>query len=207
MPNSILSLIQQGEHQTQDFKFRIDDQKKIARTLSAFANTDGGRLLIGVKDNGKITGINPEEEFHMIEGAAQLYCKPPLTFESKVWQENFRMILEILIPKNEEKNTFALDENGKWKIYIRKEDHTLLANKILLNVWTLQKKGIPKPQEFGNEELEFIKLFSEINTTLSKLYKSSKLKKGNVDQLLSLFVYWGIVNMDINEDGTFYRLA
>ena len=45
----IEELISQGEHQQQDFKFEVSDSKKIARTLSAFANTDGGRLLIGVK--------------------------------------------------------------------------------------------------------------------------------------------------------------
>ena len=48
----IEALIEQGEHQQLDFKFEVSDSKKIARTLSAFANTDGGRLLIGVKDNG-----------------------------------------------------------------------------------------------------------------------------------------------------------
>lgn len=45
-----------------DFKFEISDSKKIARSLVAFANTDGGRLLIGVKDNGVISGIRSEEE-------------------------------------------------------------------------------------------------------------------------------------------------
>ena len=48
----IEKLIKRGEHQTQDFKFEVSDSKKIARTLSAFSNTNGGRLLIGVKDNG-----------------------------------------------------------------------------------------------------------------------------------------------------------
>ena len=43
----IEELISQGEHQQLDFKFEVSDSKKIARTLSAFANTDGGRLLIG----------------------------------------------------------------------------------------------------------------------------------------------------------------
>ena len=50
----IHALIAEGEHQQQDFKFEISDARKIAKTLSAFSNTDGGRLLIGVKDNGKI---------------------------------------------------------------------------------------------------------------------------------------------------------
>ncbi|PTM02731.1 MAG: ATP-binding protein, partial [Bacteroidetes bacterium] len=72
--NELYRLIREGEHQQLDFKFRIDSSTKIARTLSSLANCDGGRLLIGVKDNGKITGINPEEEYFMIEGAAELYC-------------------------------------------------------------------------------------------------------------------------------------
>lgn len=39
----IEALIEQGEHQQLDFKFEVSDSKKIARTLSAFANTDGVR--------------------------------------------------------------------------------------------------------------------------------------------------------------------
>ena len=38
----ILRMIDEGEHQHQDFKLRIDDPQKIAKTLSAFANTEGG---------------------------------------------------------------------------------------------------------------------------------------------------------------------
>jgi len=41
----IENLISQGEHQQLDFKFEITDSKKIAKTLVAFANIDGGRLL------------------------------------------------------------------------------------------------------------------------------------------------------------------
>ena len=66
----IHSLIAEGEHQQQDFKFEISDARKIAKSLSAFANTEGGRLLIGVKDNGKIAGIRSDEEKYMMEAAA-----------------------------------------------------------------------------------------------------------------------------------------
>ena len=72
----IYKLIEEGEHQQQDFKFEISDARKIAKSLSAFSNTDGGRLLIGVKDNGKIAGVRSEEEIYMIEAAAKLYCQP-----------------------------------------------------------------------------------------------------------------------------------
>ena len=58
----IQQLISEGEHEHQDFKYQISDAKKIARSISAFANNSGGRLLIGVKDNGKIAGVSSAEE-------------------------------------------------------------------------------------------------------------------------------------------------
>ena len=205
--NSIKAKIALGENQTQDFKFRIDDQKKIARTLVAFANTDGGSLLIGVKDNGKITGINPEEEFHMIEGAATLFCKPAVAFETKVWQEDFRLVLEVIVPVNPLRNHTAKDDEDKWKVYIRREDNTVLANKILIQVWNFQRKGIQKPQELSDEAIQVLKeLEKQPDLTLSKLYRLVNLPKNRVDYWLALFVYWENVDMLISPDQTTYRI-
>ncbi|MGK0279597.1 MAG: putative HTH transcriptional regulator, partial [Litorivivens sp.] len=81
----IEKLITEGEHQQQDFKMRVEDAKKIAKTLVAFANTDGGRLLIGVKDNGSICGVRVDEELHVMEGAAQMECDPPITIQHQIW--------------------------------------------------------------------------------------------------------------------------
>lgn len=205
---SIKEYIKQGEHQKQDFKFRIDDQKKIARTLVAFANTDGGRLLIGVKDNGKIAGINPEEEFHMVSGAATVYCNPPVVFESRVWQEDMRLVLEISVEANPLRNHKAQDDEGLWRTYIRREDHTLLANKIVLKIWNFERKGIPRPQQFGSEESLVLSAFqSNEKLTLSKLYRMVTLPKQQIDQLVAVLVYWGVLLMQMNEEGCFYRLA
>ena len=40
----LLKLIEQGEHEQQDFKYKVMDAAKLAKSVSAFANTDGGRL-------------------------------------------------------------------------------------------------------------------------------------------------------------------
>ena len=69
-------LIEEGEHEHQDFKFAISDARKIARSVSAFANNDGGSLLIGVKDNGVIAGVRNDEDIYVVEQAAQMYCEP-----------------------------------------------------------------------------------------------------------------------------------
>ena len=72
---NLLREIAQGEGQCLEFKFRVDSQRKIAKTLVAFANSDGGRMLIGVKDNGVVAGARGEEELHMIQGAADLHTR------------------------------------------------------------------------------------------------------------------------------------
>ena len=64
------SLISQGEHQQQDFKYRVSDALKLAKSVSAFANTEGGRLLIGVRDDGNMSGVRDEEEIYMMLQAA-----------------------------------------------------------------------------------------------------------------------------------------
>ncbi len=141
MSTFLHKLIEQGEHQQQDFKFCINDSKKIAKSLVAFANTKGGRLLIGVKDNGKIAGIKSDEEFYMVESAAKIYSKPAIIFLTKQWHVDGKTVLEIQIEPSNEKPHFAKDENGKWLAYIRSADENLLAHKIQIEFWKKQNSS------------------------------------------------------------------
>lgn len=149
----IESLISQGEHQQLDFKFEVNDSKKIARTLSAFANTDGGRLLIGVKDNGVIAGIRSEEEYYMMEAASQMYTRPVVPFEAKRWDLQGKTILEVYIAPSREKPHLAPDKDDVYKAYIRVADENILANEVLMLSWQKKHKAegtllkISKPVE------------------------------------------------------------
>lgn len=196
--------IAQGEGSRLDFKFRIDDQRKIARTLVAFANSYGGSLLIGVKDNGKVAGVNPEEEFHMIQGAADIFTKPEVKFESKTWQEGHHFVLEILVEKSETKHK-AFDDEGKLKSYVRVDDQTLLGNKIIEKIWRLEKFGVNRPESFDEDTLGLIQSIRELQpVTISKLYRSIQISKNQVDGIVSVLVFWNVISMKMNESGTFY---
>jgi len=60
-PDGLRRLIQQGESQTVEFKSRVPAPETIARSLVAFANSDGGILLLGVGDDGHIFGLTDEQ--------------------------------------------------------------------------------------------------------------------------------------------------
>lgn len=139
--NILLERIKKGEGLYLDFKHSINDSKKIARSLCAFANTKGGSLLIGVRDNGSIKGVISEEEYFMVETAAHIYCKPELIFDHKLWMINGKKILEIIIKEGVEKPYYAPDEKGELKAYLRYEDQNILSNRIIREVWKIEKKG------------------------------------------------------------------
>jgi predicted HTH transcriptional regulator len=141
MNSYITKLIRQGEHQQQDFKYCISDSKKIARSLVAFANTDGGRLLIGVKDNGRIAGVRTDEEYYMVESAAKMYSKPPVRFTTRQHTVEGKTVLEVIVESSGEKPHYARDEDGKWWAYFRKDDENRLANKVMIEVWKRQKSS------------------------------------------------------------------
>lgn len=198
--------ISYGEGQQLDFKFRIDDQKKIARTLAAFANTEGGSLLIGVKDSGKISGCNPEEEFYMVEGAATVYCNPPILFESKVWQEDHHLVMEIIIEKSEEKHK-AQDEEGQWKLYHRIDDHTLLANKIVFLLWRYAKEGKDRPETFTPELTDLLRIIAEHEpVSISRLFRLSTLPKRTINEHVATLLHWGVLDREVSDSGVKYRL-
>ena len=133
----IEALIEQGEHQQLDFKFEVSDSKKIARTLSAFANTDGGRLLIGVKDNGNISGVRSEEEYYMIEAASKMYTRPEVPFEATRWEINGKTVLEVYIAPSEEKPHLAPDKEDKYK---EQTKNICKRRKVLMLSWEKKHK-------------------------------------------------------------------
>ena len=124
----IQSLIAQGEHEHQDFKYQISDARKIARSISAFANHGGGHLLIGVKDNGAIAGVSSDEEMYMIDQAAQMYCQPPQPVQFTLYRVEGKSVLKVDIAETDAKPVKAPDEHGHWKAYYRVADENVLAS-------------------------------------------------------------------------------
>ena len=136
-------LLEQGEHLHQDFKYFLSDTRKISRSLAAFANTEGGRLLIGVKDNGKVVGLkNRDEERYVIEAAAGVFCKPAVVYTEQFWDYYGKTVLEIDIPKSCEAPHTAPDESGRATVYIRVADENKCATKLEEEYLRMKHSGL-----------------------------------------------------------------
>ncbi|MEZ4686707.1 MAG: ATP-binding protein [Bacteroidia bacterium] len=74
-------LVSEGEHQQLEFKRKANHPERIVRELVAFANTDGGILLIGVDDDGGIYGTKRQEgDLHALEQAIEQLYDPKFRF-------------------------------------------------------------------------------------------------------------------------------
>jgi len=203
----IKKLIADGEHQMLDFKFEISDSRKIARTMSAFANTDGGRLLIGVKDNGAIAGVRSEEEYYMAEGAARMHCRPEVPIRVKEWKVDGRNILEIIIRPGQEYPYLAEDNSGKWIAYVRQGDQNFVANTVLLKVWRRQREPAGTIIRYRDEEkilMEYLDRHSRIG--MGKFQRIAGIGRQKAEAILVNFIMLGFLRMRYEGEQVYYYI-
>ncbi len=207
MSNYIRKLIETGENQQLDFKFEINDSRKIARTLVAFSNTNGGTILIGVKDNGKIAGIRTDEEFYMIEAAAHLYCRPPVEFKAQQWEIDKRIVLEVSVPRSKTIPHLARTEENKWLAYIRKKDENLLANSVMMKVWKRKNRMYGTFLTYSENEKWILNCLSnQPHITLSGFCRATGLTKNKAEIILVNLIMMGVIEIDFDESNFIYKL-
>ena len=205
----IQNLIEEGEHQLLDFKFEISDSRRIARSLAAFANTDGGRLLVGVKDNGAIAGVRSDEEIHMIEAAAEMYCQPKVSYTTEEWEINGKTVLEVIIPKDDKEKHKAPDNQGNYKIFVRVKDENIVADPILLKVWKKQRSKRVTMITFTEPEMTLLHYLSEHpSITLEEFMALTPIiNKKRAENILIDFILIGTIKMKITSHGTYFELS
>lgn len=208
MPNALLRrLIAKGESQTLDFKYYISSAAKISKSLVAFANTDGGSLLIGVKDNGSIVGISSEEEIYMIELAAEQYCKPPVKVETLEWSDDGRVVLEVKVEPASVIH-YSKDENGKWLAFFRKNDENILADPIMIEVRRNKLKNRNARIQFGAAEtalLAYLKTNKSI--THKEFVKIGKVPPYVAKRILVNMIGAGVLEIIHTAKGVVFSLS
>ena len=205
----IQNLIAEGEHEHQDFKYQISDAKKIARSISAFANNSGGRLLVGVKDNGRIAGVSSDEEIYMLEQAAQLFCNPPQTVICTPYKVEGRIVVKADIPESNVKPVKAPDENGKWRTYYRIADENIEAS--MLHVRILQQQSSSQnvaPMVYTENEHTLMDYLSNHGgITLDGYMKLTHISHGVAEQSAANLCRMGVLTLTYHDGKCLMVLA
>lgn len=208
-PYHIRQLIFEGEEVSLDFKKTITSCSKIAKTLVAFANNKGGRLLIGVADNGDIKGVRSEdEEKYMLTKAAHFYCRPAIEpyFEEVYIDDKIVLVAEIR--ESDTKPHYALGEDNKWWVYIRVKDKSLLASKIVVDVLKGGAKEDGVFIEYSGKEKALLEYLDNNERITAREYsKMLNLPRRRAQRILVNLVLSGIIRLHTTEKEEFYTAS
>ena len=206
---NIKKTIFEGEGVTLDFKKTITSCEKIARTMVSFANNKGGRLLIGVADDGTIKGVKSEdEERYMITRAAQLYARPAL---EPIFEEIYvddKLVLVVEIEESNTKPHYSLAEDGKWWVYVRVKDKSVLASKIVVDVLKRSTNDNGVLIEYSSKEKALLEYLEKMQRISIKEYcELLKLSRRNAQRILVNMVLSGVIRIHTTEKEEYYTAA
>ncbi|MCX2483606.1 helix-turn-helix domain-containing protein [Pedobacter sp. MR2016-24] len=205
---NIRKLILQGEGTTLDFKKTISNNEKIAKSLVAFANNRGGRLLIGVADDGSIKGVkSEEEEKYMIIKSAHQFCKPAIEPEFEEVYVDSKLVLVATIAQSDTKPHYALDENKKWWAYFRVKDKSILASKIIVDVLKKDNTHTGQLITYSDHEKKLMQFLAEEGRiTLKQFCKLTRCSHKQAQKILVSLILAGLLRPNLSEKEEYFSL-
>ena len=125
MLERIRNLLQQGEGLKVEFKEATNSvPNTVYETVCSFLNTKGGDILLGVRDDKVVTGVDVKHIFSMQQNFSAAVnnnqlINPPFCLQLNQYEINDNVILHVFVPESSQVHRY------KNNIYIRKHDSDL----------------------------------------------------------------------------------
>lgn len=201
-------LAAKGEGQRIEFKKKATFPEKIVRELIAFANTSGGDLLIGVDDDGTVSGQRfIEEEIFVMEKAIKELIFPRLDYELfslKLNEKKGVAVFKVPISPN---RPHYLKEKDRKQAFIRVADRSVKASR---EVWEILRRG-KNPRDmvftYGRKEEILMKALGESEKiTLKEFAKLANLPKFLASKTLVRLVLANVLQIHPQESEDYFTL-
>ncbi|MER3524016.1 MAG: ATP-binding protein [Ignavibacteria bacterium] len=213
----VLHLIEEGEGFEVEFKRKVSTPEKIAKTLSAMANTKGGYILFGVDDDGSIVGIESEKsEVELIEQAGSEYCIPAIHPIIDIVPFDGTDVVVAYVPESDDKpHLFNGSVNGDaqggedTRVYIRVNDKTVMASKEVVKILRSERPDAkPIKIEIGENEKRLFRYLEEHERiTVAEFARLVNISERRASRILVLLVRAGVVRIHTMEKRDYYTLA
>lgn len=200
------SLIREGEHQQQDFKYRVSDALKLAKSVSAFANTDGGRLLIGVRDDGNMSGVRDQEEIYMMHQAAYRYCRPEASIKFDTYHVDGRTIVIATVPPSDKRPIYVVSDVEKPKAYIRIADENIVASPVHLAIWRESQNLQGTMLTYTDSVRKILEVLQDQELPLNLIVRRSRIQRPKVISLLARLIRFNVVHWEYRDQQFLFSL-
>ncbi len=209
---TLRKLIRQGEGLHLEFKLKTTHPEKIVREIVAFANTDGGLLLIGVSDDKQILGAKfPDEDEYVIQKAIDEYCSPPIDYTIEripIAEESEREVLLFHIEKSKQAPHQIIKGDDKGKVYVRVADRSIQASKEMRTILKENKKNKQFRFNYGEKEqklMSYLAIHSAI--TVAQFAEVAGIATKTASRTLVLLCLANVLRIQAGEEEDTFYLA
>jgi len=212
---SLPELVGQGENEQTEFKRLVHSPSKIAKPITAFANSLGGIILIGVDDDKRIVGIHSEKEIlEVVVEGVKLHTDPEPKID--IYHEEFkrRLVLFVIVPESPDKPHYHLEKTtdprtGKSvmekRVYTREgsRNRALCDDRITL----MESNKNPLNVSFGEREIMLLNFLRKNRKITADEYgKMTGLPLVKARESLIAMVRSGAVILQTESGKSYYSL-
>jgi len=205
-------LVELGEGISLEFKRRVPQPERIAKEIVALANTNGGRIVLGVGDDGTIEGFEhiAEQQF-LLRQATEAHCTPPVEYETeRVVVGDQRDVIVVTVPESRNKPHVLVTDssaNGQGPVYVRVEDRSVEATDETVERLREQQPGASVTFEFGDTESLLMRYLDDYGRiTVPQLAQLADISPERASQTLLRLTRADLLHLHSSEDGDYFTL-
>lgn len=213
---AVKALVSQGEGMHIEFKLKATHPEKIVREIVAFANTQGGTLLVGVSDDRQIKGLKfADEEEYMLTRAIAAYCHPPIDYQLRqvpLTDERHLLVLTVLPSRQKPHyvlhNVLQNAQNQPSKAYVRVADRSIQASKEMREVLKGERKQRDIRFQYGEKEKLLLQYLAENKqVTVSRFAEIAAIPRHTASRTLVLLSLAHVLKITPQETEDIFTLA
>jgi predicted HTH transcriptional regulator len=205
-------LVALGEGLSLEFKRRVPRPERIAKEIVALANTNGGRIVLGVGDDGSIEGFeNVSEQLFLLREATKAHCRPPVDYDTeRVVVGDRRDVIVVTIPESHSKpHVVVRDEstNGTGPAYVRVEERSVEASDETLEHLKHEQTEDGVTFEFGETESLLMRYLDDYGRiTVPQFAKLADIPPERASQTLLRLTRADLLHLHPAEEGDYFTL-
>lgn len=205
-----------GEGRHLEFKNRVPRPERIAREVIALANTDGGKVLVGVDDDGSVLGVkDAEEEFYALRTALADRITPPVDLDFEpVRISRKREVLIVHVPASVDRPHMLVPDRRpdgtrpKQRAFVRVADQSVEASREAVAIMKAERRDDAVTFTFGDAERKLLQyLDRHERITVREYARMNQLPPWKASKALVTLTRAGIVELHPREGGDDYFTA
>ena len=118
----LIETIGKGENSGVEFKRDDVHPEKLAKELAALLNLEGGNILLGVEDDGRVSGLtrSKSEAEEWVMTVCRDHVKPPIIpyWETLQWDES-KLVGAIALPADAPDKPYKAKRGSSWQTFVR----------------------------------------------------------------------------------------